>query len=42
MRNPGDFWKALTIAESFIFNVYFFFGILVHSFHGEFVINPAF
>jgi hypothetical protein len=42
MRRPRDFWKALIIAESFIYVVYLFFGIFVYSFHGQFVINPAF
>jgi hypothetical protein len=42
MRKPADFWKALIIAESFIFSVYLFFGLYVYSFHGQFVINPAF
>ncbi|KAF2788446.1 putative amino acid transporter [Melanomma pulvis-pyrius CBS 109.77] len=42
MRKPADFWKALLVAQSFIFTVYLFFGIFVYSYHGEFVINPAF
>lgn len=42
MRKPRDFWKSLLIAESFIFCVYLFFGIFVYSYHGQFVINPAF
>jgi hypothetical protein len=42
MRRPADFWKALILAESFIFVIYLFFGIFVYSYHGEFVINPAF
>ncbi|KAF2738320.1 oligopeptide transporter protein [Polyplosphaeria fusca] len=42
MRKPRDFWKALVVAESFIFSVYLFFGIFVYSFHGEFVVNPAY
>lgn len=42
MRKPADFWKALLVAESFIFTVYLFFGIFVYSYHGEFVVNPAF
>ncbi|KAF2466790.1 amino acid transporter [Lindgomyces ingoldianus] len=42
MRKPGDFWKALLIADSFIYVTYLFFGLYVYSFHGEFVVNPAF
>jgi hypothetical protein len=42
MRRPTDFWKSLVMAQSFIFVVYLFFGIFVYSYHGEFVINPAF
>ncbi|KAF2121933.1 oligopeptide transporter protein [Lophiotrema nucula] len=42
MRKPSDFWKALIAAESFIFCAYLFFGLFVYSFHGEFVINPAY
>jgi hypothetical protein len=41
MRQPFDFWKALLIAESFIFCVYMFFGVYVYSFQGQYVINPA-
>jgi hypothetical protein len=32
MRHPMDFWKALLIAEIFIYVVYMFFGIFVYSF----------
>lgn len=38
---PFDFWKALLIAEAFIFGVYVFFGVYVYSFQGQYVINPA-
>ena len=41
MRKPLDFWKALIIAESFIYFVYLFFGIYVYSFQGQYVVNPA-
>jgi len=41
MRRPFDFWKALLIAEAFIFGVYIFFGVYVYSFQGQYVINPA-
>lgn len=41
MRRPYDFWKALLIAEAFIFSVYIFFGVYVYSFQGQYVINPA-
>jgi len=41
MRRPFDFWKALLIAEAFIFSVYIFFGVYVYSFQGQNVINPA-
>jgi hypothetical protein len=41
MRHPFDFWKALLIAEAFIFSVYIFFGVYVYSFQGQYVINPA-
>ena len=35
MRRPHDFWKALLIAEAFIFGVY------VYSFQGHYAVNPA-
>ena len=41
MRKPFDFWKALVIAETFIYVVYLFFGIYVYSFQGQYTINPA-
>jgi amino acid permease len=41
MRRPFDFWKALLVAEAFIFSVYIFFGVYVYSFQGQYVINPA-
>lgn len=41
MRKPSDFWKALIIAETFIYVVYLFFGIYVYSFQGQYTINPA-
>ncbi|KAH0388546.1 oligopeptide transporter protein, partial [Aureobasidium melanogenum] len=41
MRKPFDFWKALIVAETFIYVVYLFFGIYVYSFQGQYTINPA-
>lgn len=41
MRRPLDFWKALLIADTFIYVVYLFFGVYVYSFQGQYVINPA-
>ncbi|KEQ77474.1 hypothetical protein M436DRAFT_35944 [Aureobasidium namibiae CBS 147.97] len=41
MRKPFDFWKALVIAETFIYVVYLFFGIFVYSYQGQYTINPA-
>ena len=41
MRRPFDFWKALLIAEAFIFSIYIFFCVYVYSFQGQYVINPA-
>ncbi|KAK5153779.1 hypothetical protein LTR04_006162, partial [Oleoguttula sp. CCFEE 6159] len=41
MRKPCDFWKALLIADSFIYIVYLFFGLYVYSFQGQYTINPA-
>lgn len=41
MRRPFDFWKALVIAETFIYVVYLFFGIFVYSYQGQYTINPA-
>ncbi|THX21220.1 hypothetical protein D6D17_00186 [Aureobasidium pullulans] len=41
MRKPWDFWKALVIAETFIYVVYLFFGIFVYSYQGQYTINPA-
>jgi hypothetical protein len=38
---PFDFWKALVIAETFIYVVYLFFGIFVYSYQGQYTINPA-
>ncbi|KAI5204127.1 hypothetical protein E4T39_03678 [Aureobasidium subglaciale] len=41
MRKPFDFWKALVVAETFIYVVYLFFGIYVYSYQGQYSINPA-
>lgn len=41
MRKPWDFWKALILAESFIYGVYLLFGIYVYSFQGQYTVNPA-
>lgn len=41
MKRPMDFWKALIMADSFIFFVYLFFGVYVYSFQGQYTINPA-
>jgi hypothetical protein len=41
MRKPFDFWKALIIAETFIYVVYLFFGVFVYSYQGQYTINPA-
>lgn len=41
MRRPWDFWKALIMAESFIYLAYLFFGVYVYSFQGQYAMNPA-
>ncbi|KAH7925976.1 hypothetical protein BV22DRAFT_1033370 [Leucogyrophana mollusca] len=41
MRRPYDFWKAMAIAQVFIFVVYMFFGLFVYSYQGQYVVNPA-
>ncbi|GAB7356348.1 hypothetical protein MBLNU459_g7138t1 [Dothideomycetes sp. NU459] len=41
MRKPMDFWKAILIADTFIYIVYLFFGVYVYSFQGQYTINPA-
>jgi hypothetical protein len=41
MRRPHDFWKALLIAEAFIFGVYVLFGVYVYTFQGQYAVNPA-
>lgn len=41
MRRPFDFWKALIMADTFIYVVYLFFGIYVYSFQGQYTVNPA-
>ena len=42
MRRPFDFWKAIIIADSFIFSVYMIFGLVVYSAQGQYTFNPAF
>jgi hypothetical protein len=42
MKRPFDFWKALLLADSFIYIVYLFFGIFVYAYQGQYVINPAY
>jgi Transmembrane amino acid transporter protein len=41
MRRPMDFWKAMIIAQSFIYFVYMIFGIVVYAAQGQYTINPA-
>lgn len=41
MRKPWDFWKAVVIADTFIYVVYLFFGIYVYTFQGQYTVNPA-
>jgi len=41
MRKPWDFWKALVVADGFIFIAYLFFGLFVYSFQGQYTVNPA-
>ena len=42
MREPFTFWKAMLLAQVFIYIVYLVFGLYVYSFQGQFTINPAF
>ena len=41
MRRPMDFWKAMLLAQAFIYVVYMVFGIVVYSYQGQYTINPA-
>lgn len=41
MRHPWDFWKAMVVADVFIYCCYMFFGIFVYSFWGQYTYNPA-
>jgi len=41
MKNPREFWKALTAALSVITACYLVFGLYLYSNQGQFVINPA-
>jgi hypothetical protein len=41
MRRPMDFWKAMLLAQSFIYFVYMIFGIVVYAYQGQYTINPA-
>lgn len=42
MRRPWDFWKAFLCAEIFIFSVYVTMGLVVYSYQGQYVYNPAY
>ncbi|KAL1630881.1 hypothetical protein SLS54_000754 [Diplodia seriata] len=42
MRRPWDFWKALIVADAFIFLCYIVFGLVVYSSQGQFAFNPAY
>ncbi|OMP86728.1 N amino acid transport system protein [Diplodia seriata] len=42
MRRPWDFWKALIVADAFIFLCYIVFGLVVYSSQGQFAYNPAY
>ncbi|KAG9239710.1 putative N amino acid transport system protein [Amylocarpus encephaloides] len=41
MRHPLDFWKAVLIADTFIYCVYLFFGVFMYSFQGQYAFNPV-
>jgi hypothetical protein len=41
MRRPMDFWKALLLADVFIYVVYMIFGIVVYAYQGQYTVNPA-
>jgi hypothetical protein len=41
MRRPMDFWKALLLADMFIYLVYMVFGIVVYAYQGQYTVNPA-
>ncbi|KZP07121.1 hypothetical protein FIBSPDRAFT_1053181 [Athelia psychrophila] len=41
MRRPMDFWKGMACAQVLITLVYMIFGIVVYSYQGQFVVNPA-
>ncbi|KZP08988.1 hypothetical protein FIBSPDRAFT_964337 [Athelia psychrophila] len=41
MRKPMDFWKGMACAQVLITPVYMVFGVVVYSYHGQFVVNPA-
>jgi hypothetical protein len=41
MRHPWDFWKALLVAQVFIYVCYLFFGIFIYSYQGQFAFNPV-
>jgi hypothetical protein len=41
MRHPLDFWKALLVAETFIYAVYLFFGVFIYTYQGQYAFNPV-
>jgi hypothetical protein len=41
MRRPMDFWKAMLLADVFIYVVYMVFGIVVYAYQGQYTTNPA-
>lgn len=42
MRRPVDFWKALLIADIFIYVLYITIGLVVYSYQGQYTFNPAY
>ena len=42
MHQPFHFWKALLLAEIFIFSLYMFFGLFVYSRQGQYTFNPTY
>ncbi|KAH8817479.1 oligopeptide transporter protein [Xylogone sp. PMI_703] len=42
MRRPMNFLKSFSLAQALIFSIYFFYGIYVYSFQGQFTLPVAF
>jgi len=37
-----DFWKALLYADIFIYLVYLCMGLVIYTYQGQYVYNPAY